>query len=187
MSLHRLFPMHNLPHKSPFMNKHSPLTQTEWVLQRLDYCNTKIQVSFFSQTINISVGMQTSPFNCWFPSAALQLFPYLLLKRLHMWGFFPRVFWSWMAEYWAHWCTEKQGQNPAIFRGQHGGGFVARLVCFSVLNCLSREGFRSHTGAAADLRTSLPDKGINVLYHSCRWMQSTVALHRHSLLLLCSR
>lgn len=92
-----------------------------------------------------------------------------------------------MVGYWARWCTKKQGQTSAIFVGQLGHGFASRFVCCSVLSYLSRKGFRSDAGAVADLKTSRPDKGSTVLYHSCRWMQSSVALHRHSLLLLCSR
>lgn len=49
--LTQVVPQHNLSYKSAFMDKHRPFTQTEWVLQRLHHCHTKIQGSCFSQII----------------------------------------------------------------------------------------------------------------------------------------
>lgn len=43
------------------------------------------------------------------------------------------------------------GPEPPIFMSQLGHGFAPRLVCFSVLLCLSREGVRPGTEAAAKL------------------------------------
>lgn len=43
------------------------------------------------------------------------------------------------------------GPEPPIFMSQLGHGFAPRLVCCSVLPCLSREGVRPGTEAAADL------------------------------------
>lgn len=64
----------------------------------------------------------------------------------------------------------RRAKNSAVFMGQLGHGFASRLAYGSVLSYLSREGIRSDTGAAADLRTSLPIKASTFLYHSCRGM-----------------
>lgn len=106
--------------------------------------------------------MQTIPFNSWWLSTALP--PAVPLPGAQVWhgSFFP----CWMAE-WAPWHAGRQGQPPGMFVGHFGYAFVSRLSCCLVLSYLSQEGFRSDTGAAAELKTPLPGKGTSVLYHRC--------------------
>lgn len=66
-------------------------------------------------------------------------------------GFFPQDFTELNGRGLSLLMLRETGPEPPTFMSQLGHGFASRLVCCSVLSCLSREGFRPGTGAAADL------------------------------------